>query len=69
MFNEKSSGIYDLPGGGPQCTLIGGIEYAVQSNDNADFLEEDNKFKWLCAQHHLTKKKNKIIAVLLCIVI
>ena len=46
-FNEKSSRIYDLPGGGPQGTLIGGIEYSVQSNDNADFLEEDEKFKYV----------------------
>ena len=46
-FNDKSSGIYDLPGGGPQGTLIGGIEYSVQSNDNADFLEHDEKFKYV----------------------
>ena len=46
-FNDKSSRMHDLPGGGPQGTLIGGIEYSVQSNDNADFLEEDEKFKYV----------------------
>ena len=28
-----------LPGGGPQGTLLGLIEYFVQSNDNADCVE------------------------------
>ena len=46
-FNEKTSETYDLPGGGPQGTLIGGIEYSVQSNDNADFLEDDEKYKYV----------------------
>ena len=46
-FNEKVSGTYDLPGGGPQGTLIGGIEYSVQSNDNGDLIEEDLKYKYV----------------------
>ena len=46
-FNEKISETHDLPGGGPQGTLLGGIEYSVQSNDNVDFLEEDEKYKYV----------------------
>ena len=43
-FNGSNSSIYGLRGGGPQGTLLGGIEYLVNSNDNADFLEDDEKF-------------------------
>ena len=46
-FNGSKSSTYDLPGGGPQGTLLGGIEYLVNSNDNADFLEDDEKFKYV----------------------
>ena len=35
-FNNVLSDVYQLIGGGPQGTLLGGIEYLVQSNDNAD---------------------------------
>ena len=38
---------YDLIGGGPQGTLLGGIEYLVQSNDNADCVEEEDRFKYV----------------------
>ena len=31
-FNDKYSSTYSLPGGGPQGTLLGGLEYFVQSN-------------------------------------
>ena len=46
-FNGSNSSIHGLPGGGPQGTLLGGIEYLVNSNDNADFLEDDEKFKYV----------------------
>ena len=46
-FNNKCSSTYSLPGGGPQGTLIGLIEYLVQSNDNCDFLASDLKFKYV----------------------
>jgi hypothetical protein len=35
-FNGEMSQFLALIGGGPQCTLLGQIEYLVQSNDNAD---------------------------------
>ena len=35
-FNGETSDILTLIGGGPQGTLLGGLEYLVQSNDNAD---------------------------------
>ena len=46
-FGGSHSSIYSLPGGGPQGSLLGGIEYLVNSNDNADFVEDDEKFKYV----------------------
>ena len=37
----------NLPGVGPQGTLLGCIEYLVNSNDNTDFLEDDEKFMYV----------------------
>ena len=34
-------------GGGPQGTLLGGIEYMVQSNDNADVVPAEDRFKYI----------------------
>ena len=46
-FGSSVSSVYDLPGGGPQGSLLGGIEYMVNSNDNADFVEDEDKFKYV----------------------
>ena len=46
-FNGKYSSTHKLPGGGPQGTLIGLIEYLVQSNDNADCVDPDMRFKFV----------------------
>ena len=46
-FNGAYSGTYKLPGGGPQGTLLGLIEYFVQSNDNADCVEPELRVKYL----------------------
>ena len=46
-FNDAYSGTYSLPGGGPQGTLVGLIEYFVQSNDNADCVDPDLRFKFV----------------------
>ena len=46
-FGGSSSSIHSLPGGGPQGSLLGGIEYLVNSNDNADFVDDDEKFKYI----------------------
>ena len=46
-YNDELSDEYDLIGGGPQGTLLGGIEYLVQSNDNADCVEEEDRFKYV----------------------
>ena len=46
-FNGKYSATFKLPGGGPQGTLIGLIEYMVQSNDNADCVDLDMRFKYV----------------------
>ena len=46
-FGVSVSSTHSLPGGGPQGSLLGGIEYLVNSNDNADFLDDDEKFKYI----------------------
>ena len=47
-FNGAYSGTYKLPGGGPQGTLLGLIEYFVQSNDNADCVEPELRLRlWM----------------------
>ena len=46
-LNNKYSATYKLPGGGPQGTLIGLIEYLVQSNDNADCVDPGLRFKYV----------------------
>ena len=46
-YNGKYSSTHRLPGGGPQGTLIGLIEYLVQSNDNADCVEPDMRFEYV----------------------
>ena len=46
-FDGTYSSTYKLPGGGPQGTLLGLIEYLVQSNDNADNVDPDMRFKFV----------------------
>ena len=46
-FNGELSEILTLIGGGPQGTLLGGTEYLVQSNNNADVVPETDRFKFI----------------------
>ena len=46
-FNSEMSEFLALIGGGPQGTLLGQTEYLVQSNDNADTIPEDDRFKYI----------------------
>ena len=46
-FNGEVSEVLALIGGGPQGTLLGQIEYIVQSNDNADSVHKEDKFKFI----------------------
>ena len=46
-FNGEISKLWSLIGGGPQGTLIGGIEYIAQSNDTADVVPPDDRFKYI----------------------
>ena len=46
-FNGELSQILTLIGGGPQGTLLGQLEYLVQSNDNADGIHPDDRFKYI----------------------
>ena len=46
-WRKKLSSIRDLPGGGPQGSSIGLIEYDAQSNDNTEFIPPDDRYKWV----------------------
>ena len=46
-YNGEVSNEYNLIDGGPQGTLLGGIEYLVQSNDNADCVDDEDRFKYV----------------------
>ena len=46
-FNGETSDFLPLVGGGPQGTLIGQLEYIVQSNDNADIVCPEDRFKYI----------------------
>ena len=46
-FNGERSELMSLIGGGPQGSLIGGLEYIVQSNDNADSVPPEDRFKYI----------------------
>ena len=46
-FNGEVSALFRLIGGGPQGTLTGQTEYLVQSNDNADCIEPEDRFKYI----------------------
>ena len=46
-YNDAYSSTHSLPGGGPQGTLVGLIEYFVQSNDNADCVDQEMRFKFV----------------------
>jgi hypothetical protein len=46
-FNGEMSEFMALIGGGPQGTLIGQLEYLVQSNDNANIVPPEDRFKYI----------------------
>ena len=46
-FNGELSEFLALVGGGPQGTLLGQIEYIVQSNDNASSVPPEDRFKYI----------------------
>ena len=46
-WNGKFSSAKHLPGGGPQGGTLGIIEYKSQSDDNTDFLNIDEKYKYI----------------------
>ena len=45
--NNSFSRVHRLPGGGAQGTLLGVIQYLVQSNDNADCIDPSLRFKYV----------------------
>ena len=46
-WHNKLSTVRDLPGGGPQGASLGLLEYDAQSNNNTDFLKEEDKYKFV----------------------
>ena len=46
-FNGEMSEFLTLIGGGPQGTLVGGLEYLAQSNDNADVVPPEDRYKYI----------------------
>ena len=46
-FNGEVSEFLTLIGGGPQGTLVGGLEYLAQSNDNADVVPPEDRYKFI----------------------
>ena len=36
-----------LPGGGPQGGTLGTVEYTTQCNDNTDFIDSEEKWKFI----------------------
>ena len=46
-WNGIMSKVRELPGGGPQGCSMGIISYMSQSNSSADFLENDDKYKFV----------------------
>ena len=46
-WNKQSSSTHTLNGGGPQGGLLGILEYLSQTNDNTDFLDEKDRFKFI----------------------
>ena len=47
IWKKESSSTHILNGGGPQGGLMGILEYLSQTNDNTDFLDDDEKFKFI----------------------
>ena len=37
----------ELPGGGPQGSTTGLLEYKSQTNNNCDFIPQENRYKWV----------------------
>ena len=46
-WKDQFSSSRPLPGGGPQGGTLGIIEYTSQTNDNTDFLNESDKYKFI----------------------
>ena len=46
-WKGKFSSPRPMPGGGPQGGTLGGIEYTSQTNNNTDFLDVEEKFKFI----------------------
>ena len=46
-FNGEMSDFLILIGGGPQGTLLGLLEYLILSNDNAESVHPEDRFKYI----------------------
>ena len=46
-YNDQPSYVHSLPGAGSQGTILGMLNYLINSNDNADCVEEDMRYKFV----------------------
>ena len=46
-WQQELSSVRKLPGGGPQGCRMGQESYCSQTNNNADCVSPDNRFKWI----------------------
>ena len=46
-YNGDTSNSSDLPGGGPQGSTTGLLEYKSQTNNNCDFVPPSKRYKWV----------------------
>ena len=46
-WKDQFSSSRPLPGGGPQGGTLGTIEYTSQTNDNTDYIDRDDKYKFI----------------------
>ena len=46
-WNNVYSSFRHLPGGGPQGGILGILEFLSQSNNNADFADLEEQFKYI----------------------
>ena len=46
-WNKSASSLHTLNGGGPQGGLMGILEYLSQTNKNTEFIDPDDKFKFI----------------------
>ena len=45
-FNQEESPLFDLIGGGPQGSWAGQNSYIISSDDNSEFVNQEDRYKY-----------------------